>query len=174
MTAERATDILIVGGGTGGVAAALAALRLGRRVILSEETDWIGGQLSAQAVPPDEHPWIEQTGATHSYMQFAEGVRDYYRRHYPLTEAARSIVNLNPGNGNVSRLCHEPRAALAVMEAMLAPWCSSGQLEILAPVRPGQRRNRWRPRARGDPAQPGERRRDRHQRALDPRRHRAG
>ena len=137
MTAERATDILIVGGGTGGVAAALAALRLGRRVILSEETDWIGGQLSAQAVPPDEHPWIEQTGATHSYMQFAEGVRDYYRRHYPLTEAARNIVNLNPGNGNVSRLCHEPRAALAVMEAMLAPWCSSGQLEILAPVRPG-------------------------------------
>ena len=130
MTSERATDILIVGGGTGGVAAALAALRLGRRVILSEETDWIGGQLSAQAVPPDEHPWIEQTGATHSYMQFAEGVRDYYRRHYPLTEAARSIVNLNPGNGNVSRLCHEPRAALAVMEAMLAPWCSSGQLEI--------------------------------------------
>ena len=130
MTAERATDILIVGGGTGGVAAALAALRLGRRVIMSEETDWIGGQLTAQAVPPDEHPWIEQTGATHSYMQFAEGVRDYYRRHYPLTEAARSIVNLNPGNGNVSRLCHEPRAALAVMEAMLAPWCSSGQLEI--------------------------------------------
>ena len=130
MAKERATDILIVGGGTGGVAAALAALRLGRRVIMSEETDWIGGQLTAQAVPPDEHPWIEQTGATRSYMQFAQGVRDYYRRHYPLTDEARGIVNLNPGKGNVSRLCHEPRVALAVIEAMLAPWCSSGQLEI--------------------------------------------
>lgn len=130
MTSERTTDVLIVGGGTGGVAAALAALRLGRRVIMSEETDWIGGQLTAQAVPPDEHPWIEQTGATRSYMQFAQGVRDYYRRHYPLTDEARGIVNLNPGNGNVSRLCHEPRVALAVIEAMLAPWCSSGQLEI--------------------------------------------
>ena len=131
MAGERMTDILIVGGGTGGVAAALAALRLGRNVILTEETDWIGGQLTAQAVPPDEHPWIEQTGATAGYMQFAAGVRDYYRRHYPMNEAARGIVNLNPGNGNVSRLCHEPRVALAVLEAMLAPWRSSGQLELL-------------------------------------------
>jgi NADPH-dependent 2,4-dienoyl-CoA reductase/sulfur reductase-like enzyme len=53
---ERHTDILIVGGGLGGVAAALSALRLGRAVILTEETEWIGGQLTAQAVPPDEHP----------------------------------------------------------------------------------------------------------------------
>ncbi|MCE2489723.1 MAG: FAD-dependent oxidoreductase [Anaerolineae bacterium] len=130
MAGERATDILIVGGGAGGVAAALAALRLGRGVILSEESDWIGGQFTAQAVPPDEHPWIEQTGATRSYMQFAQGVRNHYRRHYPLTDEARSIVNLNPGKGSVSRLCHEPRVALAVIEGMLAPWCSSGQLEI--------------------------------------------
>lgn len=135
---ERACDILIVGGGTGGVAAALAALRLGRRVIMSEESDWIGGQLTAQAVPPDEHPWIERSGATLSYRQFAQGVRDYYRRHYPLTDEARRIVHFNPGVGTVSRLCHEPRVALAVLEAMLAPWCSSGQLEIWrgqAPVR---------------------------------------
>lgn len=46
---ERTTDILVVGGGLGSVAAA----RLGRTVILTEETDWIGGQSTAQAVPPD-------------------------------------------------------------------------------------------------------------------------
>ena len=133
---ERATDILIVGGGTGGVAAALAALRMGQNVILTEETDWVGGQLTAQAVPPDEHPWIEQTGATGSYLQFAQGVRDYYRHNYPMTAEARAIVNLNPGNGNVSRLCHEPRVALAVIEAMLAPWRSSQQLDVLLRHRP--------------------------------------
>ena len=133
---ERTTDILIVGGGTGGVAAALSALRMGKNVIMSEETDWLGGQLTAQAVPPDEHPWIEQTGATRSYRRFAEGVRDYYRQHYPMTNDARGIVNLNPGNGNVSRLCHEPRVALAVIEAMLAPWRSSQQFDVLLRHRP--------------------------------------
>ena len=128
---ERHCDILIVGGGTGAVGAALAALRMGKSVIMSEETDWIGGQLTAQAVPPDENPWVEQCGATASYMRFAEGVRDYYRRYYPLTDAARQIVNFNPGQGNVSRLCHEPRVALAVMEGMLAPYRASQQLDIL-------------------------------------------
>lgn len=127
----RQTDILIVGGGTGAVAAALAALRLGKSVIMSEETDWIGGQLTAQAVPPDEHPWIDQTGATASYMRWADGVRDYYRRNYPLRPTARHTMNFNPGQGNVSRLCHEPRIGLAVIEEMLARYRSSLQLDIL-------------------------------------------
>ena len=66
MSQETATstDILVVGGGPGGVAAALAALDRGRSVLLTEETDWIGGQLTSQGVPPDEHTWIEQFGAT--------------------------------------------------------------------------------------------------------------
>ena len=38
--------------------------RAGPDVVLTEETDWLGGQLTSQAVPPDEHPWIEQFGAT--------------------------------------------------------------------------------------------------------------
>ncbi len=133
---EKNTDILIVGGGTGGVAAALAALRLGKRVIITEETDWLGGQLTAQAVPPDEHPWIETTGCTLSYRHWAEGVRDYYRRYYPLLPEAREKVHFNPGDGNVSRLCHEPRVALAVIEGMLAPYQSGGQLTVLLHHRP--------------------------------------
>ena len=57
-------DLVIAGGGLGGVAAALAAAAAGLRVVLTEETDWIGGQLTSQAVPPDEHPWIETIGGT--------------------------------------------------------------------------------------------------------------
>ncbi len=128
---ERSTDILIVGGGTGAIGAALAALSMGKSVIMSEETDWIGGQLTAQAVPPDENPWVDQCGATATYMRFSDGVRDYYRRNYPLTDKARHTMNWNPGQGNVSRLCHEPRIGLAVIEEMLAPYRSSMQLDIL-------------------------------------------
>ena len=128
---ERHCDILIVGGGAGGIGAALSALSMGKSVIMSEETDWIGGQLTQQAVPPDENPWVDQCGATATYMRFSNGVRDYYRRNYPLTDKARHTMNWNPGQGNVSRLCHEPRVGLAVIEAMLAPYRSSLQLDIL-------------------------------------------
>ncbi|MEU8047646.1 nitronate monooxygenase [Micromonospora echinofusca] len=50
----------------------------------------IGGppQLTSQAVPPDEHSWIEQFGATASYRALRTGIHDYYRRHYPLTVRA--------------------------------------------------------------------------------------
>src|SRR5205085_2109103 len=56
----------------------------------------------------------------------------YYRRNYPLTEAARMRWDLNPGNGSVSRLTHEPRVSLAVLRDMLAPHVSSGALTLLA------------------------------------------
>jgi hypothetical protein len=128
---EKRADVVILGGGVGGCAAALAAARAGKSVVMTEETDWIGGQLTQQAVPPDEHPWIESFGCTRSYRRFREGVRAYYRHHYPLTAEARERAHLNPGNGLVSRLCHEPRVALAVLYEMLAPYVSAGRVEIL-------------------------------------------
>jgi hypothetical protein len=133
---EMAADLVIIGGGLGGVAAALAAARNGLRVVLTEECDWIGGQLTSQAVPPDEHPWIEERGCTRSYRAFRAGVRDYYRRHYPLTAAAREAVALNPGNGTVSKLCHEPRVAVAALLELLAVHLSGGRIRLLQNVVP--------------------------------------
>jgi hypothetical protein len=127
---RRDVDVLVVGGGTGGVAAALAAAEAGARVLLTEPTDWIGGQFTSQAVPPDEHPWIEQFGCTRSYRRLRDGIRDHYRRWYPLRAEAARRADLNPGAGRVSKLCHEPRVALAVLHAMLAPAVSGGRLEI--------------------------------------------
>ena len=98
---------------------------------MTEETDWIGGQITQQGVPPDEHPWIETQGAPQSYRDFRQGIRAYYRRHYPLTETAKNAEFLNPGDGIVSRLCCEPKVALAVLQQMLAPYVSSGQLTML-------------------------------------------
>jgi hypothetical protein len=129
-------DVLIIGGGVGGCAAALAAARLGKKVIMTEENLWIGGQLTAQAVPPDENPWIEKGGGTQLYLTFREKVREYYRRHYPLTFATHQDRYLNPGGGWVSRLCHEPRVALAVLYEMLAPHLASGRIILLLPYKP--------------------------------------
>ena len=133
---ELVTDVLVVGGGLGGVAAALAALRLGQRVVLTEETDWLGGQLTSQAVPPDEHAWIENTGCTASYRRLRENIRAYYRRNYPLLTEVRADEQLNPGMGTVSRLCHEPVVAVAAIEGMLAPYRAGRRLEVLLHHRP--------------------------------------
>lgn len=127
---EFKTDVVIIGGGLGACAAALAAARNGVRVIMTEETDWIGGQLTSQAVPPDENPWIETHGGTRSYQGLRTRIRDQYRRNFPLTEAAKAVVQLNPGNGGVSKLCHEPRVALAALNEMLAPYVASSQVQI--------------------------------------------
>jgi len=113
-------DVLVVGGGVGGCAAALASASLGSRVVLTEETDWIGGQLTSQAVPADEHPWIEQFGCTRRWQAYRHGIRQYYRDHYPLVPKARRDPHLNPGAGFVSAICHEPRVGVAVLEAMMA------------------------------------------------------
>ncbi|MDW5324429.1 FAD-dependent oxidoreductase [Plantactinospora sp. KLBMP9567] len=129
-------DLAIIGGGVGGVAAALAALRRGLRVVLTEETDRIGGQFTSQGVPPDEHRWIEQFGCTASYRRYRSAVRDYYRRWYPLTVAARNDPRLNPGLGRVGPLCHEPRVSGAVLRSLVDPYLSSGRLRILLRTRP--------------------------------------
>lgn len=124
-------DVVIAGGGLGGCAAALAALRNNLKVIMTEETDWIGGQLTQQGVPPDEHRWIETHGATQLYRDLRTRVRAYYRNNFPLTDAARAKDDLNPGDGAVSRLCHEPRVALAVLNDLFAPYIGAGKLTLL-------------------------------------------
>ena len=128
---ELSADLIILGASVGGCAAALAAARAGLRVIMTEETDWIGGQLTSQAVPPDENALIESIGGTKSYQAFRHGVRAYYARHFPLTDAAKTNTTLNPGNGSVSKLCHEPRVALAVLTELLAPHVASSRVQIL-------------------------------------------
>jgi NADPH-dependent 2,4-dienoyl-CoA reductase/sulfur reductase-like enzyme len=125
---DETCEILIAGGGAGGVAAALAAARAGRRVILLEETDWLGGQMTAQGVSAlDEHEHIEAFGGTRSYYKFRAMLRDHYRSR--AGEAAR-CPDFNPGACWVTRLAFEPRVAAGVIERMLQPYVESGRLAI--------------------------------------------
>lgn len=66
------TEILVLGGGTGGTAAAIQAARMGRKVILTEATTWLGGMLTAagvSAVDGNHHLpsgiWAEFRNALH-------------------------------------------------------------------------------------------------------------
>jgi hypothetical protein len=132
---EIHTEIAVIGGGLGGCAAALAALRQGMKVVLTEETDWLGGHMTSQAVPSDEHPWIEMVG-NRSFLDFRSRIRDFYQRNFPLTAQAKGDPLLNPGLGAVSPICCEPRAAVAALEEMLAPYRSRGLLQVFLNHKP--------------------------------------
>lgn len=128
---QHHVDIAIIGAGLGGVAAALAACDAGKSVILTEPTQWIGGQITSQGVSAlDEHRHIEHFGGTRSYTAMCAGIRRHYQTKYGVTLMPDGSP-LNPGDGWVSRLCFEPRAGLQVLQDMLAPHIASGRLTIL-------------------------------------------
>ncbi|MEZ5351097.1 MAG: FAD-dependent oxidoreductase [Bryobacteraceae bacterium] len=117
-----ACDILVAGAGAGGIAAAIRASERGHTVCLTDESSWIGGQITAGGVSAlDENRFIEFAGATRNYYDMRQRIRDYYRSHYRLSAAARDWDNLNPGTCYVSPLCFEPKVGVSVLEAMLAP-----------------------------------------------------
>ncbi len=118
---EVSCDILAAGAGMGGVGAALRAADRGHTVCLTEETSWVGGQATAGGVSAlDENRFIENTGATRSYYEMRERIRDWYRQRTPLTPAAKKWENLNPGSCYVSSLCFEPKVGVTAIEAMIA------------------------------------------------------
>ncbi|HET9779199.1 MAG TPA: FAD-dependent oxidoreductase [Propionibacteriaceae bacterium] len=133
---ELICDVLIVGGGVGGVAAALAASDLGRQVVLTEAGSRVGGQLTSQAVPPDEHPWVETTGSTARYRRLREAVRTRYKQTRRLTEKARLDALFNPGAAWVSNLSAEPEVFREVLGDLLRPAQAQGLLRCLMRHRP--------------------------------------
>lgn len=72
---RRRYDVVVVGAGTGGSMAAVQAARSGLRVALVEESDFVGGQMTAAAVSTLDDVGRTRTGL---YEEFIERVRAYY------------------------------------------------------------------------------------------------
>ena len=124
-------DILVAGGGTGGVAAALTAARAGRTVCLTEETDWLGGQFTAQGVAAfDDHRFIEEAGGTASYYDLRQRIRAAYTEHYKLSKLGKDLKHFNPGNCYVSPLCFEPAVGVEVVNQLVAPHLKSKKIHL--------------------------------------------
>ena len=111
-------DVLVIGGGLGGVAAAEAAALERKSVILTEPTSRLGGQLTAQAVScPDENTYIERNPGvgTPLYRQ----LRDELRAHYRALPGVKPGREVNIGSCWVSRISGEPAAWEAVIRRRL-------------------------------------------------------
>ena len=68
-------DIVVVGAGTGGCAAAIQAGRMGASVALVEESDWVGGQMTGAAVSTMDDKTFTRTGI---YRELITKATEYY------------------------------------------------------------------------------------------------
>ncbi len=111
-----ACDILVAGGGLSGTATAYEALLAGQTVCMTEITDWIGGQVSAQGTSAlDERPTQRKQGFfPRGYQEFRQGIKDYYGK-------------LNPGDCWVSESCFMPVAGHQILTKMLTVAATKGQ-----------------------------------------------
>ncbi|MEB3309604.1 MAG: FAD-dependent oxidoreductase [Snowella sp.] len=90
-------EILVVGGGLAGSAAAYEGLLAGKTVCLTDITDWVGGQISSQGTSAlDERP----TQARKLY--FSRGYLDFRKR------IEQEYDSRNPGHCWVSESCFLP------------------------------------------------------------------
>jgi hypothetical protein len=126
------SDVVIAGGGMGGTAAAIRAAQAGLRVCVTEETDWIGGQLSAQGVSAlDENYMVETSGATRLYQTLRQRIREHYRTLPGVGADVSSDERLNPGDCWVSWLAFEPSVALNKLDTVIDQATGGTPLTIL-------------------------------------------
>lgn len=109
-------DMLIVGGGLAGSAAAYEGLLAGRTVCLTEITDWVGGQISSQGTSAlDERTTQrEQQFFPRGYLQFRDRILKYYDRP-------------NPGGCWVSTSCFLPGDGHKVLTEILTEAAQKGR-----------------------------------------------
>jgi hypothetical protein len=103
---KLSTKVLVIGGGTGGTAAAIQAARMGVPVMLVEETPWLGGMLSAAGV-----------SATDGNHRLPSGIwREFRGQLYKVYGGPAAVET-----GWVSNTQFEPSVADSILKAMAAP-----------------------------------------------------
>lgn len=101
-------DLLVAGGGLAGAAAAYEALLAGKTVCLTELTDWLGGQISAQGTSAlDERQTQRQLlYFPKGYLELRDRIEEFYGE-------------LNPGDCWVSASCFIPADAHNILTEQL-------------------------------------------------------
>ncbi len=101
-------DAVVVGAGPSGIAAALEIGRSGKTVILVEQTNWLGGQMTAAAVPNMDEGYLLKTDAG-IYGEFIKDIKKTY-----------GTKPINTCYWNPIGRCFDPSVGRTVLENMIA------------------------------------------------------
>ncbi|MBE2180650.1 MAG: FAD-dependent oxidoreductase [Chthoniobacterales bacterium] len=122
-----AYDVIVAGAGTGGWAASLQASRMGAKVLLLEESDWIGGQMAAAAVATmdEEGCWekfpVRERGI---YREFHESMVNFY---YTMNKDPFRAYYAWPAQLEGG---YEPKVVRAVLYAFIEEARKTGVLDL--------------------------------------------
>lgn len=112
-------ELLVVGGGLAGTAATYEALMAGRTVCLTEITDWVGGQISAQGTSA-----LDESKRQREELFYSRGYKQLRQR------IEKKYKMLNPGDCWVSASCFLPNDAHAILWQELQDAAKAGKGEL--------------------------------------------
>jgi len=95
------TQVLVVGGSTGGIAAGLQSARSGAKTVIIEQTNWLGGMLTAAGVSCTDGNDAFKSGI---WQAFQTALRIHYQQKYLNT-------------GWVSNTCFEPHVGDSIFKS---------------------------------------------------------
>lgn len=107
------TDVLVIGGTTGGISAGIQSARLNTATLIIEETPWLGGMITAQGVSAIDGNHNLNSGIWNEF-------RNNLRIHYGSTKALET--------GWVSNTQFEPHVGDSIFKAMAA---AEKQLKVI-------------------------------------------
>lgn len=114
-------DVIVVGAGSGGCAAAIQAARMGMSVALIEQSDWIGGQMTGAAVSTMDDKGLTRTGL---YLEFITRIRDFY---------SAWDTKVNSCYWSSDTIAFEPWAGQKILREMLS---ETGRVDIILRSKP--------------------------------------
>ena len=111
-------EVVIAGGSTAAFAAAIASAKSGAKTALLEPTDWVGGQLTASAVPAIDEAWhkISDPDSGEVLLNVAQWARTPQNMTPNFLQTLRGMQDC--GDCWVSRFCFRPKVYL---ETQLLP-----------------------------------------------------
>jgi hypothetical protein len=119
-------DFVVMGGGIGGIAAAVTLCAGGRTVIIIEETDRIAGCLTPGDTlyfPGDD--FVDTYGTSKHYRMFRDLMKEWYAKK------SRTLPMYLSGDSSPGGFCFTTEAAIDVIDGMLEKYQKRGSLTIL-------------------------------------------
>lgn len=122
-------DVIIAGGTTAALSAALTSAREGSLTCLLEPTNWPGGQLTAGGVPAVDFAW--HTHGNVNVREFARHSANIPAEFLQLIQQAVQVPQSKTGTCTVSQYCFMPAHFLDILRAdAINPVVATGNLKI--------------------------------------------